>query len=201
MLAYFGTDVDWGKGAVGVDVDGVMGVGVEGGDEVWGCGGVEVLGLGDVIEELAIDELLGQEPNLMTLLVVYCVLIRVSVGREARRGGKEVFKWADVDCGIKYWGRERSGCRQGRGSNGGDGSCNDGWGDILEGDVLERDVVDQVLCELKVAPTVLVEWGEESVKFCLGEADDVGGGFFSELFKVELGSGAQCLLSGLRSRW
>ena len=26
MLAYFGTDVDWGKSAVRVDVDGVMGV-------------------------------------------------------------------------------------------------------------------------------------------------------------------------------
>ena len=59
MLAYFGADVDWGKGAVGVDVDRVMGVGAEGGDEVWGCGGVEVLGPGDVVEELAIGEFLG----------------------------------------------------------------------------------------------------------------------------------------------
>jgi len=59
VLAYFGTDVDRGEGAVGVDVDGVVGVGAEGDDKVWGCGGVEVLGLGDVIEELAVDELLG----------------------------------------------------------------------------------------------------------------------------------------------
>ena len=59
MLAYFGTDVDWGKGAVGVDVDRVMGVGAEGSDEVGGCVGVEVLGPGDMIEELAVDELLG----------------------------------------------------------------------------------------------------------------------------------------------
>ena len=58
MLAYFGTDVDQGKGTIGVDVDGVMGVGAEGGDEVRGCGGVKVLGPGDVIEELAIDEFL-----------------------------------------------------------------------------------------------------------------------------------------------
>jgi len=42
-----------------VDVDGMMGIGAEGGDEVWGCVGVEVLGPGDVIEELAVDELLG----------------------------------------------------------------------------------------------------------------------------------------------
>ena len=109
MLAYFGTDVDWGEGAVGVDVDGVMGVGAEGSDEVGGCVGVEVLGPGDVIEELAVDELLGQEPNVVTLLVMDRVLVRVAVGREARRGGKEVLEWADVDSRIKYRGRERSG--------------------------------------------------------------------------------------------
>jgi len=62
-------------------------------------------------------------------------------------------------------------------------------------------VVDQVTCELKVAPTVLVERGKEGVELCLGEADNVGGGFFSELFEVELGGGAKCLLSGLGSRW
>jgi len=59
VLAYFGTDVDRGESAVGVDVDGVMGVGVEGSDEVQGCVGVKVLGPGDVIEELAVNKLLG----------------------------------------------------------------------------------------------------------------------------------------------
>jgi len=59
VFAYFGIDVDRGKGTIGVDVDRVMGVGAEGGDEVRGCGGVEVLGPGDVVEELAVDELLG----------------------------------------------------------------------------------------------------------------------------------------------
>jgi len=59
VLAYFGTDVDWGKGAVGVDVNGVMGVGAEGGDKVRGCVGIEVLGPGDVVEELTVDEFLG----------------------------------------------------------------------------------------------------------------------------------------------
>jgi len=58
VLAYFGTDVDQGKGTVGVDVDGVMGVGAEGGDEVGGCGGIEVLGPGDVVEESAVDKFL-----------------------------------------------------------------------------------------------------------------------------------------------
>jgi len=58
VLAYFGTDVDRGESAVGVDVDGVVGVGAEGGDKVGGCVGVEVLGPGDVIEELAVNKLL-----------------------------------------------------------------------------------------------------------------------------------------------
>jgi len=58
VLAYFGTDVDWGKGAVGVDMDGVVGIGMEGGNKVWGCGGIKVLGPGDVVEELAIDKFL-----------------------------------------------------------------------------------------------------------------------------------------------
>jgi len=70
VLAYFGTDVDRGEGAVGVDMDGVMGVGAEGSDEVGGCVGVKVLGPGDVIEELTVDELLGREPNVTTLLIV-----------------------------------------------------------------------------------------------------------------------------------
>jgi len=58
VLAYFGTDVDQGKGAIRVDVDGVVGIGAEGGNEVRGCGGVEVLGPGDVVEEPAVDKFL-----------------------------------------------------------------------------------------------------------------------------------------------
>jgi len=59
VLAYFGTDVDRGEGAVGVDVDRVMGVGAKGGDEVRGYVGVECLGPGNMVEELAVNELLG----------------------------------------------------------------------------------------------------------------------------------------------
>ena len=44
-----------------------------------------------------------------TLLVVYYVLMRVSVGREARRGGEEVFEGADVDGRVEYRDQERSG--------------------------------------------------------------------------------------------
>ena len=58
MLAHFGTDVDQGKGTVGVDMDRVVGIGAEGGDKEWGCGGIEVLGLGNVVEELAVDKFL-----------------------------------------------------------------------------------------------------------------------------------------------
>jgi len=43
------------------------------------------------------------------LLVVDRVLMRVAVGSEARRGGEKVLEWADVDRGVKYGGRERSG--------------------------------------------------------------------------------------------
>ena len=37
------------------------------------------------------------------------------------------------------------------------------------------------------------------VELFLGEADDVGGGSFSEFFKVELGSGAESLKGGCGS--
>jgi len=62
-------------------------------------------------------------------------------------------------------------------------------------------VVDNVTGELKVAPTVLIERGEKGVELCLSKADNMGSGFFSELFKIKLSSGAKCLLSGLGSRW
>jgi len=62
-------------------------------------------------------------------------------------------------------------------------------------------VVDNVTDKLKVAPTILGERGKEGVELCLSETDDVGGGFFSELFKIKLGGGAKCFLSGLGSRW
>jgi len=60
-------------------------------------------------------------------------------------------------------------------------------------------VVDEVTYELKVAPTILGEWGKEGVEFFLGKADDVGGGVFTELFEVEFGCGAKSLEGGGRS--
>jgi len=46
----------------------------------------------------------------------------------------------------------------------------------------------------------LGEWGKEGVKLFLGEADNVGGGFFSKFFKVELGSGTESLEGGCGSK-
>ena len=43
------------------------------------------------------------------LLVVDCVLVRVTVGREARWGGKEVLKGGDIDHRTEYGERLRSG--------------------------------------------------------------------------------------------
>jgi len=57
-------------------------------------------------------------------------------------------------------------------------------------------VVSDVAGKLEVGPAVLGEWGKEGVKLFLGEADDVGGGFFSELFKIELGGSAKCFEGG-----
>jgi len=72
-----------------------------------------------------------------TLLVMDRVLMRVAVGREARRGGEEVLEGADVDCRVKYRDRERSGQRRGGGGDGNNGGGSDGQGDILKGDVLK----------------------------------------------------------------
>jgi len=43
------------------------------------------------------------------LLVMDRVLMRVAVGKEARRGGEEVFEEAEFDGRVEYGGRERSG--------------------------------------------------------------------------------------------
>ena len=51
-----------------------------------------------------------------------------------------------------------------------------------------------------MCPVVLSEWREETVEFCLGEADDVGGGLFTELFEIELGHGAKGFEGGLQGR-
>jgi len=52
-------------------------------------------------------------------------------------------------------------------------------------------VVSDVAGKLEVGPAVLGEWGKEGVELFLSEADDVGSGVFTELFEVELGSGAK----------
>jgi len=57
-------------------------------------------------------------------------------------------------------------------------------------------VTDRAVCKLVLGPTVLGEWGKKGVELGLSETDDGGGGFFSKLLEVELGSGAE----GFKSR-
>jgi len=52
-------------------------------------------------------------------------------------------------------------------------------------------VTDWAACKLVLSPTVLGEWGKEGVELGLSEMNDGGGGFFSKLLEVELGSGAE----------
>ena len=61
-------------------------------------------------------------------------------------------------------------------------------------------MVSDVAGKLEVGPAVLGEWGKEGVELFLGKADDVGSGVLSELFKVELGSGAKSFEGGGGSR-
>ena len=60
-------------------------------------------------------------------------------------------------------------------------------------------MVDWAVGKLVLGPTVLSEWGKEDVELSLSETDDVGSGFFSELFKIKLGSGTKCFEGGCGS--
>ena len=129
------------------------------------------------------------------LLVDDRVLVRMVVVRsKARRGGEEVGKGEEV--GGK-WGKEGGGRQRGGGRDGGDWGFNDGQGDVLNRDIFS---INDFTWELKLCPSVLIERGEEAVKFCLGEVDNVGGGLFTELFKIELGRGAKGFEGGLGGR-
>ena len=196
MLAYFGTDVDWGESAVRVDVDGVEGVGAEQSDKEWGLNLLKIVLLGNVVEEVSVDEFFVGVPDVAVLLVDDGVLVRMVVVRsKAGRGSKEVGKGEEVG---GEWGEEGSGRQWGRGGDGGDWGFDDGRGNVLNWDIFE---IDDFTRELKLCPIVLSERGEEAIEFSLGEADDVGGGLLTKLFKVELGRGAKGFEGGLRGRW
>ena len=93
MLAYFGTDVDWGEGAVRVDVDGVEGVGAERSDKKGGLNLLKIDFPGDVIEEIGVDKFFAGVPDVMVLLVDDGVLVGMVVIRsKARWGSEEVGK-------------------------------------------------------------------------------------------------------------
>jgi len=62
-------------------------------------------------------------------------------------------------------------------------------------------VADRAVCKLVLGPTVLGERGKEGVELGLSKTDDVGSGFFSKLFKVELGGGAESFESRCGRKW
>ena len=89
MLAYFGTDVDQGKGAVRVDVDGVEGISTERGDEERGLSLLKINLPGDSVEKVGVNEFFTGIPDVAALLIDDGVLVWVVVvGSEARWGGK-----------------------------------------------------------------------------------------------------------------
>ena len=195
MFAYFGTDVDRGKGAVGVDEDGVEDVGAERGDEERGLNLLKINLPGNVVEEVCVDELFTGIPNVAVLLIDDGVLVGMVVVRsKARRGSEEVGEGEEVG---GEWGEEGSRRWRGGGGDGGNGGFDNGWGDVLNWDIFG---INDFTRELKLRPSVLIKWGEEAVEFGLGEADDVGSGLFTELFEIELGRGAKGFKGGLQGR-
>ena len=62
-------------------------------------------------------------------------------------------------------------------------------------------MTDRAVGKLVLGPTVLGEWGKEGVKLGLSKTDDGGGGFFSKLLEVELGSGAEGFESRCGRGW
>ena len=69
MLAYFGTDVDWGQGAVGVDVDGVKGVSAEQDDKERCLNLLKINLPGNMVEKVGVDELFPRIPDVVVLFV------------------------------------------------------------------------------------------------------------------------------------
>ena len=97
MLAYFGTDVDRGKGAVGVDEDGVEGVGAERGDKEWRLNLLKIDLPCNVVEEVCVNKFFAGVPDVAVLFVDDRVLMGVVVVRnKAGRGSEEVGEGEEV---------------------------------------------------------------------------------------------------------
>ena len=69
MLAYFGTDVDWGKGTARMDVDGVEGVGIEWSDKKGRLNLLKVNSPCDGTKEVSVNKLFLGIPDMTVLLV------------------------------------------------------------------------------------------------------------------------------------
>ena len=176
-------------------MDGVEGISAERSDKKGGLNLLKIDFPGDVVEEVGVDKFFAGVPDVTVLLVDDGVLVRVVVIRsKARRGSEEVGEGEEV--GGKR-SEEGGGRRRDGGGNGCDGGFDDGRGDIFNWDVFE---VNNFARELKLCPIVLSKRGKKAVEFGLGKADDVGGGLFTELFKIELSRGAKSFEGGLRGR-
>ena len=132
----------------------------------------------------------------MAVLLIYNgVLVGVVViGSEARWGCEEVGKGNEIGSERSEEGGWR---RWGGGGDGGNRGFDNGRGNILNQDIFG---INDFTWELKLCPSVLIEWGKEVVEFGLGEADNVGGCLFTELFKIELSHSTKGFEGGLQGR-
>ena len=97
VLAYFGTDVDWGEGTIRVNVDGVKGIGMERSDKKQCLSLLKINLPGDSVEEVGVNKFFLRVPDVAALLVNNRVLVRVVVvGSKARWGSEEVGKGKEI---------------------------------------------------------------------------------------------------------
>ena len=69
MLAYFGTDVDWGEGTVRVDLDGMEGVSIEWSDKIRCLNLLKVDLPSNGVKKVSVDEFLPQVPDVVALFI------------------------------------------------------------------------------------------------------------------------------------
>ena len=158
MTTDFGAEVDVRKRAVGSNLDGVEYVGTEGSDLEIGVV-VKVGVAGDVVEEVFGKVFFLQDPELFSMFVDNCVLVRVVVSgggagwgdEEVGKGFELVVKWV-VDDGGNVFQLGSNRCRAWDGEDG--GSSDRRW-EILNRDVRKGDTNNRIF-ELSMGIFVLV---------------------------------------------
>ena len=181
-----------------MDVDRVEGISTERSDKKQCLSFLKVNSSDDGVKEVSIDELFPGIPDVAALFINDGILVRmVVVGSEARRGSKEVGEGNKV--GGKG-GEEADRSRWGRGSDDSNGCFNDGRRGVLNWDILVGDMVNNFTGKLELHPIFLIKWQKEDVKFFLGDTNDVGSCFFTELFEVKLSRSTKGFKGGLWGR-